>query len=50
MTEERIKEIVRKYIMNCFLSDNADCLHELDDWYVSIDDDPGELLKGVRSF
>jgi hypothetical protein len=45
MTDDEIKAIVLKYIEDCFESDNADGLHEMDEWYASIDDDPQELLK-----
>jgi len=30
MTDEEIKEVVRKYILGGHESDNADCLHEMD--------------------
>ncbi len=45
MTEERIKEIVHKYIMDCFESDNADGLHELDDWGDFDDDETRKALN-----
>lgn len=45
MTDDTLKAIVRKYILDGILSDNADCLHEMDELYANIDDDPDEILK-----
>ena len=33
MTDEQIKAAVLKYITDCFESDNADGLHEMDEFY-----------------
>lgn len=41
MTDDEIKALVTKYIVEGFEDDNADCLHEMDEWepYLSRSDD-----------
>jgi hypothetical protein len=34
MTDEEIKALVRKYIIDDYESDNADGLHEMDEFYL----------------
>lgn len=51
MTDDEIKTVVHDYIINCFESDNADCLHEMDEWepYLSQSDD-GPLMKAYEFY
>ena len=46
MTDEQIKEAVRKYIISQHESDNADCLHELDEWQTGEESEQDDLNKG----
>lgn len=39
MTDDEIKAIVAEYIISGHESDNADCLHEMDEFY----EDPGRV-------
>ena len=50
MTDDQIKGIVADYISGMYEDDNADCLHEMDEFYTTIDDDPDELLKRAYAF
>jgi len=49
MTDDEIKAVVHKYIMDCFESDNADGLHEMDEWLPSLNEsDDGPLKRGYE--
>jgi|SRR5579872_601185 len=49
MDDARLKKIVAKYILDGHEDDNADCLHEMDEFYES-DEDPGKLLERAYGF
>lgn len=50
MTDDEIKAVVAKYIIYGYEDDNADCLHEMDEFYASPDVDPDEALKRAYEF
>ena len=39
MTDDEIKAVVTRYIIGAFESDNADCLHEMDEFYLDENDE-----------
>lgn len=58
MTDDQIKAVVLKYIMDCFESDNADGLHEMDEFDELFDylpdgssiNTPAELKRAYELF
>ena len=50
MTDEQVKAVVAKYIVSGYEDDNADCLHERDEFYNDPGDDPDEILKRAYRF
>jgi hypothetical protein len=52
MTDNEIKATVTEYIVNCFESDNADGLHEMDEWWKEEDYEQNriDLEKGYKLF
>jgi hypothetical protein len=46
MTDEEIKAVVAKYIIGNHESDNADCLHEMDEWQTGEESEQDDLNKG----
>lgn len=45
MTEDEIKAIVAKYIISNHESDNADCLHEMDEWQTGEESEQDDLNR-----
>jgi hypothetical protein len=50
VTDEQIKAIVAKYIIDGYEDDNADCLHERDEFYNDPGEDPDEIMKRAYVF
>lgn len=50
MTDPEIQEIVRKYILDGYESDNADCLHEMDAWQTGEESEQDDLNKGYEFY
>lgn len=50
MTDEEIKAVVTRYIISGHESDNADCLHEMDEWQTGEESELDDLSKAYNFY
>ena len=50
VTDEQIREVVRKYILDGHESDNADCMHEMDEFSADSEDIQQDLKRAYEIY